>query len=465
MLRKFMTAAVLAAVSGITVSNAQTVGQIGGPKELPPAGFKGQMYVDSRGCVFLRAGLNGSTNWVPRVSRNRKALCGYPPTLAAMAAPVEIATPAEMAAAVASAAPTPAPAPRATGKPLNTVATLTTPPAIRATGTQRPVDPALARALPAPIMPPAAVMMAQAPVASRIAPPVAQVAPPSQGVEYRQAGPGPGQIGCYASAPVPKVVALSNGGSAVLCTKGDGTLNGLRAPIYGKVAMGEGQRVGAGLYPPAGQKVARGNVSADQAGVSGRATVVSRGTNVVTYVEPRVVVAQDVVVVPQGYKRAWTDDRLNPYRGLGTAQGQYDQDQVWTRDVPAQLVPQGQPRVVVSTKGQPTGRVRVSSGGSNLHVSSKSEPRVQLAPAPQVQVQVAPRGGYYVQVGTFGVPANAEGAKARLRAAGLPVGSAKAVKGGKALQMVMAGPFADAGSAQSALSMARSAGFGDAYIR
>lgn len=463
MLRKFVTAAVLAAVSGITVSHAQTVSQIGGPKELPPAGFKGQMYVDSRGCVFLRAGLNGTANWVPRVSRNRKALCGYPPTLAAMAKPVEVATPAEMAAppaAVASAAP----APRAAGKPLNTVASLTTPPAIRAT-TARPVDPALARVQPAQIVPPAAVMMAQAPVVSRVAPPVAQVAPPaSQGVTYRQAGPGAGQIGCYASAPVPRVVALSNGGSAVLCTRGDGSLHGLRAPIYGKVAMGEGPRMGAGLYPPAGQKVARGNVSADQLGVTGRATVVSRGTEIVTYSAPqRIVVAEDVVVVPKGYKRAWTDDRLNPYRGVGSAQGQYEQDQVWTRQVPAQLAPQGQQRVIVSTKGQPAGRVRVSAGGGNLHVSSKSEPQMRVTPAPQVQL--APRGGFYVQVGTFGVPANAEGAKARLRAAGLPVGSAKTSKGGKALQMVMAGPFGDAGSAQSALSMARSAGFGDAYIR
>ena len=76
MLRKFVTVAVLAAVSGIYSVQAQTVSQIGGPKELPPAGFKGQLYVDSRGCVFLRAGLNGNTSWVPRVSRDRKALSG-----------------------------------------------------------------------------------------------------------------------------------------------------------------------------------------------------------------------------------------------------------------------------------------------------------------------------------------------------------------------------------------------------
>lgn len=455
MLRKFVTAAVLAAVSGIYSVHAQTVSQIGGPKELPPAGFKGQMYVDSRGCVFLRAGLNGNTSWVPRVSRDRKALCGYPPTAAAMARPVEVATPAEMAAParVAEAAP----APRATGKPLNTVASVKTPPSIRATGPARPVDPYLARALPAQVAP-QGVVVAQAPVVASVAPAPAirhraEVVMPAT----RLSG---NQIGCYESAPVPRVVALSNGGSAVLCTKGDGSLAGLRAPVYAKVAMGEGNRVGAGQYEPAGVPVARGNISADQLGSSHRTTVVVTSAAPVASAPGRVVVrSSDLtnppVVVPEGYKLAWQDDRLNPYRGMGTAQGQVQQDQVWTREVPAQL--QGQNgRIVVSSKGQAAAPVR-------LRVSSKSEPQAGVNPVPQVRAVRA--GGLYVQVGTFGVASNAEGARARLRAAGLPTGTAQVNKGGKALQMVMAGPFGDAGSAQAALNAARAAGFGDAYIR
>jgi cell division septation protein DedD len=50
------------------------------PKELPPAGFSGNQYVDSAGCVFLRADLAGKTAWVPRVNRDRQPVCGYEST-------------------------------------------------------------------------------------------------------------------------------------------------------------------------------------------------------------------------------------------------------------------------------------------------------------------------------------------------------------------------------------------------
>jgi len=70
------------------------------PSEQPPQAFSGTQFVDSRGCVYVRAGLGGATNWVPRVNRERKQLCGFAPTLAAMVAPAP--------------APQPAPAPERT---------------------------------------------------------------------------------------------------------------------------------------------------------------------------------------------------------------------------------------------------------------------------------------------------------------------------------------------------------------
>jgi cell division protein FtsN len=70
-----------------------------------------------------------------------------------------------------------------------------------------------------------------------------------------------------------------------------------------------------------------------------------------------------------------------------------------------------------------------------------------------------------VQVGTYGDPANAERAAARLRSLGLPVGFANITRNGQALQVVAAGPFSDVAALRSALNAARSAGYGDAFTR
>ena len=45
------------------------------PAEPPPPDFSTNYYVDSRGCGFVRAGLDGVTYWVPRVTKDRKLVC------------------------------------------------------------------------------------------------------------------------------------------------------------------------------------------------------------------------------------------------------------------------------------------------------------------------------------------------------------------------------------------------------
>ncbi|OYU39452.1 MAG: hypothetical protein CFE33_08675 [Pseudorhodobacter sp. PARRP1] len=403
MLLKIVSVAVFAAVMGPIVASAQTLAQIGQPAERPPASFKGAQYVDSRGCVFMNASYAGAPRWVARVDRAHKVLCGYPPTFGPKPA-IEMAeevAPAKPAPVVVAAAPVVV-KPAKANAPMATVASAMMPEAVVVN--------------PVPREP-----LNHAPQGV-----VANLPTPVQSYERAATvvGPAPGKIGCYTSAPVAEVVRLRNGGTAVVCTRGDGSLTGWRPPIYPRNAG-----VGAALRDPV--QVTR----ADNAG-AGRVAAAAP-----SYASAQV----PEVVVPKGYKLAWTDDRLNPLRGVGTAEGQAAQDQLWTQKVPAQLITDVQK--AKTRKHKPVASVTVSSMG-------------QAEAAPK-----AARGGAWVQIGTFGVPANAAGAAAQLQALGLPVAKSKLNRGGKALQIVMAGPFGSGADAQAALRMVRGAGFGDAYIR
>ena len=52
------------------------------PAELPPDGYSERAFVDSRGCAFSRAEMNGSVHWVARVDATRQPICDETPTLA-----------------------------------------------------------------------------------------------------------------------------------------------------------------------------------------------------------------------------------------------------------------------------------------------------------------------------------------------------------------------------------------------
>jgi hypothetical protein len=413
MLFKVLPAAIVAAVVSSFSAQAQTLAQIGGPAELPPASYKGAQFIDSRGCVFMNASFSGGAQWVPRVNRNHKVMCGLQPTFGPKAAiaSIDVAPDNQVAAPVAVATAEPAPMSAPAAAPMRTVASAMMPAALA----------------PLPVVRAAPVVVAALPVvASAPAVAVAQT--------YETAatsGPSAGQIGCYSSAPVAEVVRLRNGGTSVVCTRGDGTLTGWRPPIYPA-----GSRVGAALSDPI--QVVNGKSRTRHAAADTVYAAAEVGVN---------HAAADVSqVVPAGYKPAWKDGRLNSQRGIGTAQGNADQNAIWSQKVPAQLVAD-----VAKKKAQ--------RKASRVTVSTMNEAVAPAAP------RAAKAGVSYVQVGTFGVASNAAGAAQRLQALGLPVAKSVLHKGGKDLQIVMAGPFGSAAEAQAALGMARQAGFGDAILR
>ncbi len=102
---KVLSSAVLAFVLSGSGLLAQGAGGTPMPAEFPPASYKGKQYVDSLGCVYIRAGVDGNVTWVPRVTRARQPICGAQPTFAA-------AKPAPSEPAKVAATPQPAPAPK-----------------------------------------------------------------------------------------------------------------------------------------------------------------------------------------------------------------------------------------------------------------------------------------------------------------------------------------------------------------
>src|SRR6056297_2745405 len=100
-LKKFALLACAVTALGVGHAGAQSLRDAPIPAEFPPSSYDGRQYVDSNGCVFVRAGVAGNVSWVPRMTRDREPLCGFQPSLTARAAPQAAPAPRQQAAPAA----------------------------------------------------------------------------------------------------------------------------------------------------------------------------------------------------------------------------------------------------------------------------------------------------------------------------------------------------------------------------
>jgi len=487
--KRFVSVSVLAAtcVLSFNTLNAQTLARDNGPAEIPPASFTASQYVHSRGCVYIRAGVDGNVNWVPRVSRSRKVVCGQTPSLggsrtaaaapasAPARAPVQIeATPAPIAVAPNS----PTPVVRATR---NTVASVLAPRPVRTVASTPVVKQRIA--------PKMQTTRAPRPSTFRQDPPRIQAAP-VQGPQRRvQAQPRIVRVAPTAPVAQPRRIVTNTPRTTI----GSQTCRGASAVSQQYIGRtGNAVRCGPqqGLIVTRAGDVQGGTFRAANGQVLNAANVNPNAIVVPRHVYEKQQAAKLATGTPKGFKNAWQDDRLNQRLAHQTLGGKGQMDLVWTQTVPRRLIVRSSGRDV--TRSFPGLRYPYTSAAQQnaawsqgvqvISTQGQAPRRVQeqrvvqqkVAPRKQVRVSTrtsAPRkpaavvGKSYVQVGTFGVAANAQNTAARIQRMGMPVRIGKFSRGGKEMRIVLAGPFPSSAHVNGALRAVHNAGFRDAFAR
>lgn len=485
---RFASAMALAVSLSGTAATAVTLEQAARPAETPPASYRGDVYVDSRGCAYVRATIGTTVNWVPRLTRDRKAVvCGLTPT-ASVAGMANARPPAPPAPPPPSALTATAPTTGAAA-PLTTATTAPLPLAATAREVAAPATPKASNTISRTmtVTCPAggqtarvriggdtvAVQCSPAQTAAKsvvlrhangertrlvVKPPVDPVpAAPVLASTARTVGTGDVVAGGRVIiGGVPPGGATNNFGNGygVLVT---GTAAAPRPGVTtAQAATGGGYVFGNGYgltdypgvmdpVPGAGSlgtaRVARPNAPGPLPG-SGTNSFGS-GYNLAP------VPSAPRVIIPEGYRPAWEDGRLNPDRGPRSIYG----DQQMAATVTVGEVPM---RTLNPAPAQ--GLILQPQTGLEAIFSSKAP---ATTAAPVTTASAAAPAKRYVQVGMFNVPANAERAAAKLQGLGLPGRIARTASG---KTVVIAGPYESVAALNAAIAAARR-GFPDAFAR
>lgn len=432
-LTRVIAIGVIAASFGIGSTQAQIREQQ--PAEFPPASYKGKQYVDSKGCVFVRAGIDGNVSWIPRVTRDRKTICGFQPSL-----PGAVAT-------------APAPAPAQAEPPV-----------------QITVD-APAAETPTPTAPPKPQRVAQKPKPASAAPAPRRAPKPAPVVTA--------QAPVAAPAPAPRVQASAQ---AIASACPNASVIAQRYLANGKLAV----RCGPQKEPIVAAPVARVQPQAQGQVITAETRIVPKHV---------AIKRQNTrnVTIPKGYQPAWDDDRLNPHRAEQNLAGRRDMLLVWTNTLPRRLVDRRTGKdmtasipliypyldlveqrreigkvTIVRQGGKTVKRVQRSNKSEVIRVrkpvySTRSAPKAEAVPA--AKPRAVPSAARIVQVGSFADAANARRAAQQIANLGLPARIGKVRSKGRTLMVVQAGPFAGAQDTARALQKVRRAGYGDAFAR